>query len=249
MLFPATSCVFKSDPGHYPVGTGDGKRMPDQSWNELRELMVQVVSLHAEIVGDVTGRPRLDERVLAALAEVPRHEFVPGDIREHAYADGPLPIGCDKTISQPFICALMTDLLRLEPEHRVLEVGTGLGYHAALLSRLCRHVHTVEIVQELAELAMERLGRLGHRNVELRVGNGWSGWEERAPFDRILVAAAAEQVPPRLLEQLSPGGILVMPLGPADEAQQLAVVTHPDTGGTQLREVLPVRFAPLERAH
>lgn len=223
--------------------------MEQKSWDELRELMVQVIALHAEIVGDLTGRPRLDTAVMSAMAEVPRHEFVPEEVREHAYADSPLPIGCDKTISQPFICALMTDLLELEPQHRVLEVGTGLGYHCALLSRIARQVHTVEIVQELAELAMERLGRLGHSNVSLRVGNGWSGWAEHAPFDRIVVAAAAEQVPPALIEQLAPGGVLVMPVGAADDAQQLSVVRRSAEDELQQREVLPVRFAPLERAH
>jgi protein-L-isoaspartate(D-aspartate) O-methyltransferase len=193
----------------------------------------------------LTGRERLDERVLRAMEEVPREVFVPEALRYRAYDDGPLPIGHGQTISQPFIVALMTDLLETRPTDTVLEVGTGSGYQAAVLSRLVKTVYTLEIIPALARDASERLARLGYDNVRVRCGNGYAGWPEAAPFDGILVAAAAPYVPPSLLEQLKPGGRLVLPVGEAGGTQELVCVEKSMDGGLYRHSVLPVVFVPL----
>jgi protein-L-isoaspartate(D-aspartate) O-methyltransferase len=211
----------------------------------LRQLMVEIISAHTHATRDVTGLSEIEPRVLDAMLAVPRHEFVPAEIRPYAHSDGPLPIGWDKTISQPFIAALMTELLAIEPDHTVLEVGTGLGYHTAVLSRLASKVYTVEIVEELAEQAAQRLKEQGCRNVARRIGNGYNGWPEHAPYDRIMVAAAPELIPPALIAQLKPGGLMVLPAG-LNEAQQLMVVTKDAGGKIKTRDVLAVRFAPME---
>jgi protein-L-isoaspartate(D-aspartate) O-methyltransferase len=190
------------------------------------------------------GKAELAPRVLEAVASVPRHEFVPSDAIERAYQNHPLPIGFGQTISQPYVVAVMTDLLELEPDHVVLEVGTGSGYQAAVLSRLCRRVYSIERVPELAESAARRLARLGYLNVEVRSGDGSRGWPENAPFERLLVTAAGEQIPPALLEQLARGGRLVLPLGPAG-AQELVVVERHSDGSLERRSLLPVAFVPL----
>ncbi|MGM9488525.1 protein-L-isoaspartate(D-aspartate) O-methyltransferase [Ideonella sp. YS5] len=191
------------------------------------------------------GKAALDRRVLDALSEVPRHEFVPSELRLCAYADSPLPIGCGKTISQPFIVAVMTDLLGPQAADRVLEIGTGMGYQTAILSRLVRHVYTVELIELLALAARQRLSRLGCRNVTQRVANGHQGWPEQAPFDKILVSAAPQEVPPALIEQLAPGGRLVLPAGPP-EHQVLLVLDKAADGTLKRREVFGVRFSLLE---
>jgi protein-L-isoaspartate(D-aspartate) O-methyltransferase len=186
--------------------------------------------------------------VMAAMLRVPRHLFVPEPLASLAYQDTPLPIGFGKTISQPFMVALMTDLLAPGPREAVLEVGTGLGYQTAVLAELAGRVWTVEIVEEFASEAEARLRRLGHDStVGIRVGDGSRGWAEHAPFDKILVTAAAEQPPPALLEQLKPGGRLVLPLGPDDEQQRLTVIDKDAaTGQTRARALIPVRFSRLE---
>lgn len=211
----------------------------------LRQMMVQIVAAHAAATREMTGYAALHARVLDAMLQVPRHEFVPAEIRAYAHSDGPLPIGWDKTISQPFIAALMTEMLDVGPQMSVLEIGTGLGYHAAILSRLAKQVYTVEIVEELAEAAAERLRAAGCTNVERRIGNGSNGWPEHAPYDRIIVAAAPELIPPALLGQLKKGGKMVIPAG-LDEAQQLLLVTKDEAGKIATKEVLAVRFAPME---
>jgi protein-L-isoaspartate(D-aspartate) O-methyltransferase len=211
----------------------------------LRQVMVEIIAAHAEATHDVTGLAHIRASVLDAMLAVPRHEFVPAEIRAYAHSDGPLPIGWDKTISQPFIAALMTELLDVQPTHKVLEIGTGLGYHTALLARLAGEVYTVEIVEELAHEAEERLGRAGVMNVRTRIGNGANGWPEHAPFDRIMVAAAPELIPPMLIGQLKAGGRMVLPCG-LNEAQQLCVVEKNDDNRIKTREVLAVRFAPME---
>jgi len=211
----------------------------------LRQMMVQIIAAHTHATREVTGLTALDTRVLDAMLEVPRQEFVPAEIRAYAHSDGPLPIGWDKTISQPFIAALMTELLDVHPDHSVLEIGTGLGYHTAVLSRLAAKVFTVEIVEELAEQATERLKSHGCTNVMRRIGNGYNGWPEHAPYDRIIVAAAPELIPPALIAQLKPGGRMVLPAG-LNEAQQLMVVDKSASGKLTTREVLAVRFAPME---
>jgi protein-L-isoaspartate(D-aspartate) O-methyltransferase len=187
-----------------------------------------------------------DERVLRAVAEVPRHLFVPAPLQREAEADRPLPIGHGQTISQPFIVAYMTEALRLAGGERVLEVGTGSGYQTAILALLAREVCSVEIVPELADTAARLLlGTLALRNVRLRVADGRLGWPEAAPFDRILATAAPAQIPPALLEQLAPGGRLVIPVGADPEVQHLQLVVRGEDGITTTTHLLPVRFVPL----
>ncbi len=221
--------------------------MAQFEYSELRQIMVQIIAAHAQVCGETTGRPVLNPNVVAAMEEVPRHEFVPADMRAYAYADGPLPIGYDKTISQPFIVALIADLLELEQTDTVLEVGTGLGYQAAVLSRLTSRVLTMDIIQDLATDAIERL--FDFRNVEVRVGNGYYGWSEHAPYDKIVVAAAPTQIPEPLVQQLKPNGRMVLPLGSPDDEQHLVVVQKDVDDTLQTRTILPVRFAPMVIAH
>lgn len=221
------------------------KPMNDRHLAILRRHMVEVVGIHADLAGDETGRAVLDERVMEAMRQVPRHLFVPPQLAPFAYQDMPLPIGFDKTISQPFIVALMTDLLSPQPHESVLEVGTGLGYQTALLARLAGHVWSMEVVEEFASHAEELLRQLGYTNVTVRVGDGSRGWSEHAPFDKILVSSAAEQAPPALLDQLTPGGRLVMPIGP-EEMQWLCVFDKDDSGHVSSRDLMAVRFSRLE---
>jgi len=221
------------------------KPMEEQHFAILRRHMVEVIAIHADLMSDELGHVPLDRRVLAAMGRVPRHHFVPLELASVAYHDGPLPIGFDKTISQPFICALMTHLLAPEPDQAVLEVGTGLGYQAAVLAELAARVWSVEIVEELAGEAQSRLRRLGTSRIGIRIGDGSRGWAEHAPYDRIMVTAAADRPPMALLDQLRPGGHLVMPLGP-DQAQILTVIDKDAAGTLQAREILPVRFSRLE---
>ena len=183
-----------------------------------------------------------DPRVLEAMLTVPRHLFVPEPQRANAYIDSPLPIGHDQTISQPYIVAFMTQALDVRPDHRVLEIGTGSGYQAAVLSKLAKVVYTIEIVTPLADRAREALARLGFRNIEVRTGNGYLGWPEQAPFDRIMVTAAPEEVPPALVDQLTVGGIMAIPVGSG--IQELRVLRRTATGLDTLR-TLPVRFVPM----
>ncbi len=211
----------------------------------LRRHMVEVIGIHMDLMSDDLGKSDLDPRVAAAFRQVPRHQFVPAQIAALAYHDTPLPIGFDKTISQPFIGALMIDLLDPQPGDSVLEVGTGLGYQAAVLAGLAGSVWSIEVVEEFALAAQSRLQEFGLTNVAVRVGDGSRGWSEHAPFDKILVTAAARQVPEALADQLKPGGKMVIPLGPA-EAQTLTLVEKGPEGQMKLRGVLPVRFTQLE---
>ena len=215
------------------------KPMTEQHLALLRRHMVEIVELHYELSSDELDTDAPSPELRRALLDVPRHLFVPSQLAGAAYQDTPLPIGFDKTLSQPFIAALMLDLLALEPGHRILEVGTGLGYQAAVMAEMGAQVFSVEVVEELAEAAIGRFAALGH-DVHVRVGDGSRGWEEHAPYDRILVTAAADEPPPALLAQLAPGGQMVIPLG-AGEVQQLSVV-----GTSVKRAVLPVRFTRLE---
>lgn len=189
---------------------------------------------------------RIDAEVLKVMGEVPRHLFVPEPLRIRAYDDTPLPIGHDVTISQPFIVALMTDVAEVEPSHRVLEVGTGSGYQAAVLSPLAAQVFTIEIIEPLANAAAARLKALGYRNVTVRAGDGYAGWPEHAPFDRIIVTAGATKIPPALSAQLKPGGRMVIPVGPSSARQALMLVTKDAQGRIRQRNVMPVSFVPLQ---
>jgi protein-L-isoaspartate(D-aspartate) O-methyltransferase len=211
----------------------------------LRRHMVEVIAIHVDLMSEEIGKATLDAPVLAAMQEVPRHLFVPGELAALAYHDTPLPIGFDKTISQPFICGLMTDLLAPAAHEVVLEVGTGLGYQAAVLAQLAARVWSIEVVEEFANAAEARFAQLGYTNIGVRVGDGSRGWAEHAPYDKIIVTAAAERPPAALLEQLRPGGRLVMPVGPP-ESQWLTVIDKDPQGQTSSRELIPVRFTRLE---
>ena len=220
----------------------------DDDRSTERAEMVERIMLHGQVAAGEGGGITLSPRVLEAMGTVPRHEFVPADMTELAYADSPLPIGHGKTISQPFIVALMAELLDIQPEDRVLEVGTGLGYHAAVLASLADTVYTVELIPELADTAARAFARTGAANVTVRAGDGGRGWKEHAPFDKISAAAAPEHVPPALLEQLRPGGRLVLPLGPFDE-QTLVLITKDEAGEARTTRILPVRFSTLTLTH
>jgi protein-L-isoaspartate(D-aspartate) O-methyltransferase len=212
---------------------------------ELRQQMIAVIAAETVFLTGELGRAALGARVLEVMAKVPRHDFVPVEVRAYAYVNSPLPIGCNKTISQPFIVALMTDLLDLQPGDRVLEIGTGLGYQAAILSALVREVYSVEIIEELAQQAKRRLAREGCGNVQLRLGNGFYGWPEHAPFDKIIVTAGTDLVPPPLLNQLKPSGRMVIPTGLPD-SQQLVLVEKDANGRIKTKNILRVRFSLLE---
>jgi protein-L-isoaspartate(D-aspartate) O-methyltransferase len=193
----------------------------------------------------IQSRDVNDPGVLSAMGTVPRHMFVPERYRDKSYADHPLPIGLGQTISQPYIVAFMTELLQLGPEDKVFELGTGSGYQAAVASRVAGSVYTVEIYEELAEAARQRIESLGFSNVHAKQGDGYFGWEEEAPFDAIIVTAAADHIPPPLIKQLKPGGRLVIPLGSPFSIQQLVLVTKDMTGKIEERPIIAVRFVPL----
>lgn len=212
-----------------------------------KQGMLDAIRDDARRTAGHTGVAAIDERVMDALERVPREEFVPAPARLAAHLNRPLQIGHGQTISQPFIVALMTHLMATRPEHKVLEIGTGSGYQAAVLAELTASVYTVEIIPELAQSAAERLRGLGYANVDTRVGDGWHGWPEAAPFDSIMVTAVGEDVPEKLVRQLKPGGRLVLPVG-TDWEQSLAVVEKAADGGITMRHVLPVRFVPLTRS-
>ncbi|MFC0804944.1 MULTISPECIES: protein-L-isoaspartate(D-aspartate) O-methyltransferase [Sinorhizobium] len=222
------------------------KPMNEEHLAVLRRHMVEVVAIYADLASEELGKAALDERVMAAMLRVPRHLFVPVPAAPFAYQDMPLPIGFDKTVSQPFMVALMTDLLAPQPHEAVLEIGTGLGYQTAILAQLAGQVWSVEIIEEFAGQAEALLHGLGMSNVGIRIGDGSRGWPEHAPFDKILVTAAAEQPPPALLEQLKPMGRLVLPVG--SEEQVLTVIDKDSAGKFAARQLIPVRFSRLEAA-
>lgn len=203
---------------------------------KARDAMIEV---------DIRGRGVRDPAVLESVRRVPRHEFVAPEFADLAYADHPLPIGHGQTISQPYMVAAMTALLEPEPGDVVLEVGTGCGYQAAVLSGLVRHVYTIEIVASLGEEAADRLSRLGYTNVTVRVGDGYAGWPEHAPFDGIVVTCGAEEVPSPLVDQLKPGGRMVIPVGPNHQMQELMVISKKSDGSVARTPVMPVLFVPM----
>ena len=219
--------------------------MSDPDFAMQRQQMAAEIAMHTIFLTGRLGKAALGRRVLDAMAKVPRHAFVRLELQPLAYADTPLPSGYGKTISQPFIVALMTDLLDLQPTDIVLEVGTGLGYQTAILAELAQHVYSIELIEELALDARQRLARQGCSNVELRVGDGRAGWPDHAPFDKIIVTAAPDLVPASLIYQLKPGGRMVIPAGLPDE-QQLLLVEKDSHDTLSTREILPVRFSLLE---
>ena len=221
--------------------------MDERQVDLMRQQMVAEVVAETVYLTPRLGKAALNARVIEVMAKVPRHEFVPVELRSYAYVNGPLPIGYGKTISQPFIIALMTDLLEPQPGDVVLEVGAGVGYQAAILAELVKQVYSVEIIEELALNAERRLKRLGYRNVQVRIGNGYYGWPEHAPFDKIIVTAAPELVPPPLIAQLKSGGRMVIPTGIPDK-QQLVLVEKAESGRLVAKDILPVRFSQLEES-
>ena len=229
-----------------PAGRqGKGGFMSDEEFSESRQRMLAVIVAKTIFSCIQLGKAALGSRVMAAMAKVPRHQFVPLELLPDAYADTPLPIGFGKTISQPFIVAVMTDLLDLQPTDTVLEIGTGLGYQTAVLAELAQRVYSVELIEELAGQARRRLARQGCANVEIRVGNGWRGWPEHAPFDKVIVTAAPELIPPSLIYQLKPGGKMVIPAGLPD-AQQLILVDKDASDSVSTREIFAVQFSLLD---
>jgi len=210
-----------------------------------RQDMLSDIEAEVRYTRHMIGRDAFAARVMQAMADVPREKFVPANLRGAAFENGPLPIGHGQTISQPYIVALMTDLLEPQADQRILEIGTGSGYQTAVLSRLCAMVYTVEVVRELGEAALERLQALGYDNVRSRIGNGHDGWPEHAPYDGIIVTAAAAFVPPALIEQLRPAGRLVIPVGEPYGYQNLQLLEKDAGGEVRTRTILGVAFVPL----
>jgi protein-L-isoaspartate(D-aspartate) O-methyltransferase len=215
---------------------------------ERREMMTEIAQLARETHAE-TGQAVFSPEVMAAMEKVPRHHFVPSDLQPHAYENRPLPIGYGQTISQPFLVAYMTDLLQAGKGSRVLEIGTGSGYQAAILSELVHEVYSIEVVEPLAKSARDRLRQRGYSNVEVRQGDGYYGWEEHAPFDAIIVTAAASHVPPPLVRQLKRGGRMLIPLGSSFLPQHLVLVEKDLHDRVRTRELIPVQFVPFTGGH
>jgi protein-L-isoaspartate(D-aspartate) O-methyltransferase len=218
--------------------------MSVEFFDDQRRQMIAAIRVIAEHLAAEVGKAALDDRVLNAMAKVPRHEFVPVEVQPYAYLNRPLPIGFDKTISQPLMVAVMTDLLELKPDDLVLEIGTGRGYQAAVLAELAGRVYSVELIDELAQRAGQLLKRQGYTNIEVRVANGYFGWPERAPFDKVMVTAP-DLIPTPVINQLKAGGRMVIPVGLPD-AQQLVLAEKDINGRVTTKEIMPVRFSLLE---
>jgi protein-L-isoaspartate(D-aspartate) O-methyltransferase len=231
------------------LGTSWSVAFDEADYKAMRRSMIGAIESDVRETTQWIGKRALDRRVLDVMAKVPRHEFVPPEVRVYAYENRPLPIGHGQTISQPYIVALMTDLLRPDENDAVLEIGTGSGYQAAVLSELVKNVYTIEIIKALGEQAAARLDRLGHKNVETRIADGYYGWSDHAPFDGILVTAAVSHIPPPLIRQLKPGGRMVIPVGSQFLTQQLVLVEKDQKGEIKTRQILPVRFVPLTGKH
>lgn len=226
-----------------------GKTLLDDGYAVKRRQMVDSIEADVRDTSLFLEKEALDPRVMEAMRRVPRHQFVNSFLRSMAYANRPLPIGHGQTISQPYLVAVMTDLLKPTAKSRVLEIGTGSGYQAAVLAEMVDEVYTMEIIEPLAIEAQERLQRLGYTNVKVRIGDGYYGWEEHAPFDAIIVTAAANHIPPPLIRQLKPGGRMVIPVGSPFMTQQLLVVDKDREGKLRTRQILPVVFVPLTGEH
>ena len=237
VFFFATSCSAAEEPAEAEVDEkADWSRPRSDDRADERKRMVD---------RQIARRRLTDRKVLAAMRSVPRHWFVPADLQSRAYWDRPLPIGHGQTISQPYIVALMTKLLEVESTHKILEVGTGSGYQAAVLSELTPNVFTIEIIRKLADPAAKRLKRRGYASIKTKTGDGYYGWAEHGPYDGIIVTAAAAHVPAPLLKQLKPGGRMVIPVGPTFRTQELVLIKKDDKGKTTTRIIAAVRFVPL----
>ena len=231
------------------IAVGIAPAIGSEEYQVQRERMIKEIEGDVKATSRRIGKKQLSKSVMKAMANVPRHEFVPRSLRRAAYENRPLPIGYGQTISQPYIVALMTDLLDVESDDIVLEVGTGSGYQAAILAELVKKIYTVEIIKELGEQAKGRLEDLGYQNIAVQVGDGYYGLEGLAPFDGIIVTAAANHVPPPLIKQLRPGGKMVIPVGGAFMTQQLMLVEKRNDGRIITKQVLPVIFVPLTGDH
>ena len=217
----------------------------DDAYAAKRTAMVKEIERDVQAGYGNLEKNALDERVNDALGRVPRHEFVPRNIRNAAYENRPLPIGHGQTISQPYIVAIMTNLLQVGKNDRVLEIGTGSGYQIAVLAELVKKAYSIEIIEPLGKQAKDRLQRLGYENIELKIGDGYYGWEDEAPFDAIMVTAAASHIPPPLIKQLKPGGRMLIPVGSRFMVQELLLVQKSESGEVSTRQLLPVAFVPL----
>lgn len=211
--------------------------------------LIQLIEQDVKATSAYLKKEALDPRVLEVMATVPRHEFVPDELKSYAYRNTPLPIGHGQTISQPYIVAIMTDLLAVKPDSKVLEIGTGSGYQVAIMAELVNQVFSIEIIKPLGELAADRLKRLGYDKIKTKIGDGYYGWEEHAPFDAIIVTAAASHVPPPLIKQLKIGGRMIIPVGSQFMAQELLLIEKEEGGKIITRQILPVRFVPLTGRH
>jgi len=251
-LGAAVGCLWLARPpapaGGVPASAAEPGQEPSSGpkWDRPRFTEAEA-ERRAMVRSQIERRGVANAAVLEAMCQVPRHEFVPPDLRARAYADCPLPIGHGQTISQPYIVAYMTEALQIKPGDRVLEVGTGSGYQAAVLSELTPHVYSIEIVRELGEQAKKRLAPLGYKTIQCKIGDGYLGWPEHAPFDAIIVTCAPTKIPPPLLAQLKPGGRLCIPVGASGRVQELVLVTKDDQGQTRTKSLLPVSFVPLTR--
>ncbi len=213
------------------------------------EELIEEIEINVRETSYYLNKTKLDARVMDALRKVPRHQFVPSQLKRVAYANRPLPIGHGQTISQPYIVAIMTDLINVDQDDRVLEIGTGSGYQAAILSEMVKDVFSIEIIEPLMKSAKKRLKNLGYDNIHLRLADGYHGWEEKAPFDAIIVTAATSHIPPPLIKQLRRGGKMIIPVGGPFMIQHLVMVEKDENGISKTRQLLPVRFVPLTGKH
>ena len=221
----------------------------EDDYTRKRQNMVRIIEADVIETRSYLDKSVLDSRVMEAMSTVPRHALVPKKKRKQAYLNRPLPIGYGQTISQPYIVAIMTDLINPQPEHKVLEVGTGSGYQAAILSQVVQQVYTIEIIEQLGKRARKDLAKLGYNNIQTRIGDGYYGWKQHAPFDGIVVTAAASHVPPPLIKQLKPGGRMIIPVGSTFLTQQLLLIVKDEKGNVTTKQILPVRFVPLTGDH
>lgn len=239
LLIALPACGTAETSGRDPVvDLGDYKAM--------RMVLLDSIRGHTKATAIQTGVPEIDDNVMEVLAKIPRHEFVPEPLRKLAYLDIPLPLGHKQKISQPFLIALMTHIAKVRKTDVVFETGTGAGYQAAILAELAGAVYSVEVVRPLAQSAAERLKNMGFDKVQVKAGDGYYGWPEKGPFDVIIVKEAVHHIPPPLLNQMKPGGRMVVPVGPLDQGQMLKLVTKSESGVISQKDILPVRFAPLQ---
>ncbi|MCD4667940.1 MAG: protein-L-isoaspartate(D-aspartate) O-methyltransferase [Sulfurimonas sp.] len=221
----------------------------DAHYDKQRKKLIEIIKQEVKNTSEYLGKDKLDKRVIDAINSVPRHKFVPFYSRLYAYKNRPLPIGHGQTISQPYIVAIMTDLLNLKQSDRVLEIGTGSGYQAAIAAQIVKEVYSIEVIESLGLEARKRLNQLGYNNIKTRIADGYYGWKEHAPYDAIIVTAAAGHIPPPLLKQLKPGGTMIIPVGDFMFVQKLILIQKDQKGDLTTRQIMSVRFVPLTGKH